>query len=95
MERATTRGHRNDVQIAGGEMLGDDYSEYVVKTRAGVILREGMLLKSDQWLGESAHVEAGVRGAINFRRIPGTSIYALGQPAVEAIDEVVGTNWKM
>ncbi|VDC06830.1 unnamed protein product [Peniophora sp. CBMAI 1063] len=89
MERATTRGHRNDVQIAGGEMLGDEYSEYVVKTRAGVILREGMLLKSDQWLGESAHVEAGVRGAINFRRVPGTSIYALGQPAVEAIDEVV------
>ncbi|KZV73066.1 hypothetical protein PENSPDRAFT_575124 [Peniophora sp. CONT] len=89
MERATTRGHRNDVQIAGGEMLGDEYSEYVVKTRAGVILREGMLLKSDQWIGESAHVGAGIRGAINFRRVPGTGIYALGQPAVEAIDEVV------
>ena len=31
----------------------------------------------------------GVRGAINFRNIPGTNIYALGQPTLEAIDEVV------
>lgn len=31
----------------------------------------------------------GLRGAINFRNIPGTNIYALGQPGVEAIDEVI------
>jgi hypothetical protein len=31
-----------------------------------------------------------LRGAINFRNIPGTNIYALGQPTVEAIDEVIG-----
>ena len=48
-----------------------------------------MLLKSDLWLSRSAHVSDGVRGAINFRNIPGTSIYALGQPTLEAIDEVV------
>jgi hypothetical protein len=30
-----------------------------------------------------------VRGAISFRNIPGTCIYALGQPTVAAIDEVV------
>lgn len=30
-----------------------------------------------------------MRGAINFRNIPNTKIYALGQPTVEAIDEVV------
>ena len=47
------------------------------------------LLKSDQWLRESHHVVHGVRGAINFRRIPGTEVYALGQPTIEAIDEVV------
>jgi Inositol hexakisphosphate len=49
------------------------------------------LLKSDQWLRESHHVDHGVRGAINFRRIqvPGTKVYALGQPTIEAIDEVV------
>lgn len=48
-----------------------------------------MLLKSDQWLRESHQVADGVRGAINFRNIPGTKIYALGQPSQEAIDEVV------
>jgi hypothetical protein len=48
-----------------------------------------MLLKSDQWLRESQMVPHGIRGAINFRNIPKTNIYALGQPTVEAIDEAV------
>lgn len=48
-----------------------------------------MLLKSDQWRRESHRVEHGVRGAINFRQVPQTNIYALGQPTIEAIDEVV------
>jgi hypothetical protein len=47
------------------------------------------LLKSDQWLRESHKVEDGIRGAINFRNVHGTKIYALGQPTLEAIDEVV------
>lgn len=47
------------------------------------------LLKSDQWLSESQRVSLELRGAINFRNIPGTKIYALGQPTVEAIGEVV------
>ena len=47
------------------------------------------LLKSDQWLSESREMADGVRGAINFRNIPGTTIYALGQPSLSAIDEVV------
>ncbi len=34
-------------------------------------------------------MSAGVRGAINFRNIPETNIYALGQPTLQAIDEVV------
>lgn len=46
-------------------------------------------MKSDQWLSKSHHVADGVRGAINFRNISGTNIYALGQPTLEAIDEVV------
>lgn len=47
------------------------------------------LLKSDQWLKESPNVETEIRGAVNFRQIPGTNIYALGQPTLEAIDEVL------
>ncbi|KAI0685965.1 inositol hexakisphosphate-domain-containing protein [Cytidiella melzeri] len=87
--RALIAGQKNDVAIAGGQILGDEYSDHVVKNRSGIILREGTLLKSDQWLKESRHVANGVRGAINFRRIPDTQIYALGQPTLDAIDEVV------
>ncbi|KAF4597582.1 hypothetical protein EYR40_008044 [Pleurotus pulmonarius] len=87
--RSLVPGRRNDVAIAGGQILGDEYSDHVVKNRSGIILRESTLLKSDQWLSESHHVEHGVRGAINFRQVPNTKIYALGQPTLEAIDEVV------
>ncbi|KAG5730435.1 hypothetical protein E4T56_gene10489, partial [Termitomyces sp. T112] len=87
--RSLLPGRKNDVAIAGGWVLGDEYSNHVVKNRRGIILREGTLLKSDQWLAESAHVEHDVRGAINFRSIPNTNIFALGQPTMAAIDEVV------
>ncbi|KAF8657553.1 hypothetical protein AX16_002190 [Volvariella volvacea WC 439] len=87
--RALLPGKENDVAISGGQILGDEYSDHVVKNRSGIILRESTLLKSDQWLRESHHVAHGVRGAINFRQVPRTNIYALGQPTLEAIDEVV------
>ncbi|KAG6902829.1 hypothetical protein C0995_010714 [Termitomyces sp. Mi166 len=87
--RSLVPGRKNDVAIAGGLVLGDEYSNHVVKNRRGIILREGTLLKSDQWLRESSHVEHDVRGAINFRSIPNTNIFALGQPTMAAVDEVV------
>ncbi|KAJ7649811.1 inositol hexakisphosphate-domain-containing protein [Roridomyces roridus] len=89
VDRALVPGKNNDVAISGGQILGDEYSTHVVKHRSGIILREGTLLKSDQWLQESHYVDHGVRGAINFRRVPMSNIYALGQPTLEAIDEVV------
>ncbi|KZP23754.1 hypothetical protein FIBSPDRAFT_1042612 [Athelia psychrophila] len=82
-------GKQNDVAIAGGQILGDEWSDHVLKNRSGIILRESTLLKSDQWFRESHQVEQGVRGAINWRNIPGTNIYALGQPTISAINEVV------
>ncbi|KAF5341719.1 hypothetical protein D9611_001925 [Ephemerocybe angulata] len=87
--RALVPGKKNDVAISGGQILGDEYSDHVVKHRSGIILREGMLLKSDQWVREGHHVEHEVRGAINFRQVPDSNIFALGQPTVEAIDEVL------
>ncbi|KAG8783281.1 hypothetical protein FRC12_019885 [Ceratobasidium sp. 428] len=75
---------------AGGRVLGDEWTEHVVKNRSGIILREGMLLKSDLWRSESHDMGTdSVRGAINFRNIPGTNIFALGQPNEEAIEAVV------
>ena len=39
--RALMPGQQNDVVIAGGQILGDEYSDHVVKNRSGIILREG------------------------------------------------------
>ncbi|KAF9648669.1 hypothetical protein BDM02DRAFT_3269263 [Thelephora ganbajun] len=80
---------KKDVTLAGGQILGDEYSDHVVRNRSGIILREGTLLKSDQWRTESKHLEHEIRGATNFRDIPGTKIYALGQPTLEAMDQVL------
>ena len=125
--RSLLPGKKNDVAISGGQILGDEYSDHVMKVlliplliykltsiflyslnRIEVVLScvKGLfkylplrmfvhniytstLLKSDQWLRESHHVDNGVRGAINFRRVPDTKVYALGQPTIGAIDEVV------
>jgi len=46
------------------------------------------LLKSDQWVSRQK-IEDSIRGAINFRNIPNSNIYALGQPTAEAIDDVI------
>ena len=64
-------------------------STTTVLTYTAILPFDSTLLKSDQWLSRSSNVSHGVRGAINFRNIPGTNIYALGQPTLEAIDEVV------
>ncbi|KAF9223711.1 hypothetical protein BS17DRAFT_802243 [Gyrodon lividus] len=88
-DKSLVAGQKNDVEIAGGQLLGDEYSEHFVKNRSGIILRESTLLKSDQWLSESYRVLHSVRGAINFRNIPGTNIYASGQPTESAVNKVV------
>ncbi|KAF8556228.1 hypothetical protein OG21DRAFT_1409537 [Imleria badia] len=88
-DKSLVAGQKNNIEIAGGQLLGDEYSDHVVKNRSGIILRESTLLKSDQWLSESQHVLQSVRGVINFRNIPGTNIYACGQPTESAIDQVV------
>jgi hypothetical protein len=125
--RSLLPGRKNDVAIAGGQILGDEYSDHVVKVnplkfpfsslyitldfnRTAVVLfcakgvslfvrseKEKLLkcqfistlLKSDQWLREFQDTGTEIRGAVNFRQIPGTGIYALGQPTLEAIDEVI------
>jgi hypothetical protein len=123
LRSSLVRGQTNDVAISGGQILGDEYSDHVLKVRPfsddyitalipnprtgaasscekgdysvsgdyweTLIRSISTLLKSDQWLSESQHVSLQMRGAINFRNIPGTKIYALGQPTVEAIDRVI------
>ena len=62
----------------------------IYATQLALVCYPRMLLKSDLWRSESHDMGVdGVRGAINFRNIPGTNIFALGQPNEEAIDAVV------
>ncbi|CCO28893.1 Paladin [Rhizoctonia solani AG-1 IB] len=60
-------------KVVGGRVLGDEWTDHVVKWKSE---------------GRNAGAES-LRGAINFRNIPGTNIYALGQPNEEAIEAVV------
>ncbi|KZT53703.1 hypothetical protein CALCODRAFT_439779 [Calocera cornea HHB12733] len=80
----------NELGISGGQVVGDEWADLVVKNRSGIILRANTLLKSDQWhQADTGETSDSIRGAINFRNMPGTRIYALGQPSIEAIDQMV------
>ncbi|KZT41862.1 hypothetical protein SISSUDRAFT_1069720 [Sistotremastrum suecicum HHB10207 ss-3] len=80
---------QNDMAVSGGQILGDEYADHVLKNRSGIILRASTLLKSDLWLLQSKDSVHAIRGVMNFRNIKGTRIYALGQPSTDAIDEVI------
>lgn len=73
---------------------GDEFADHVVRNRTGLVLRPHMLLKEDVWRSlalNDATVRRGVRGALNFRRIPNTNIYATGQPTVEGIYNILNS----
>ncbi|WWC93062.1 uncharacterized protein L201_008027 [Kwoniella dendrophila CBS 6074] len=80
---------RRDLEMSGGKVLGDEWAEHVVTNRAGIMLRASTLLKSDLWLSKSASSSEGVRGAIGFRQVKGTTIYATGQPTEDAISTIL------
>ncbi|GAA5942648.1 hypothetical protein JCM1841_006801 [Sporobolomyces salmonicolor] len=75
-------------EMGGADMVGDEWATQIIRNRSGIILRSGMILKSDQWLFEEGQ-EQTVRGAINFRRVQGSSLYGLSQPTEEGIRRVL------
>nr|XP_019043261.1 hypothetical protein I302_07836 [Kwoniella bestiolae CBS 10118]OCF22191.1 hypothetical protein I302_07836 [Kwoniella bestiolae CBS 10118] len=82
---------RSDLEMSGAKVLGDEWAEHVVINRAGIMLRASTLLKSDLWVSKSASSSEGVRGAIGFRQIKGSTIYATGQPTQDAISTILQT----
>ncbi|GAA6022381.1 hypothetical protein JCM10207_004746 [Rhodosporidiobolus poonsookiae] len=78
---------------ASGEgVVGDEWVQQIIRNRSGIILRPGTILKNDQWLTLAEGQSEGViRGAINFRRVPGTLLYGLSQPTEEGIRRVLET----
>ncbi|GAA5966606.1 hypothetical protein JCM21900_001467 [Sporobolomyces salmonicolor] len=75
-------------EMGGADMVGDEWATQIIRNRSGIILRSGMILKSDQWLFEEGQ-EQTIRGAINFRRVQGSSLYGLSQPTEEGIRRVL------
>lgn len=73
----------NHIEMGPSEnrVIGDEFSQYVISQRSGIMLRAGTLLKSDRWQSGSSET--------NFRRVPGSPIFALGQPSQHAILQVV------
>lgn len=77
-------------------MAGDEFAEHHVRNlRSGIVLRPGTLLKEDVWQAQRDRRPTSdvlpVHGAINFRRIPGTAIFASGQPTVDGIRNVIAS----
>ncbi|RSH87875.1 uncharacterized protein EHS24_000393 [Apiotrichum porosum] len=94
ISRSLDLGDRRDLRkgqsdLEGGKVLGDEWAEHVVKNRSGIMLRASTLLKRDLWVADSAASTDGVRGAIGFRQVFNTSIYATGQPTQEAITAIL------
>ncbi|SCV73360.1 BQ2448_7286 [Microbotryum intermedium] len=89
------------VQRKGNQVVGDEWAQQIVRNRAGIILRPGMILKNDQWRIAATDTPASddasssgadgstIRGAINFRRIPDSSLYGLSQPSQDGIVKVL------
>lgn len=99
--RGMARLTSHDESMANGSneeqrAAGDEFADHHVRNlRSGIVLRPGTLLKEDIWQAQrdrdhSASADASssvvdVRGAINFRRIAGTAIFATGQPTVDGV----------
>ncbi|KAJ1604262.1 hypothetical protein NDA14_007583 [Ustilago hordei] len=84
------RGRFGEVSGQGAQVPGDEFADYVIRNRAGIVLRPFTLLKCDIWR-KFIEKNAGlpIRGTVNFRRIPGSNIFATGQPTVDGIRNVV------
>lgn len=61
----------------------------LLKTRRGITLRAGLILKSDQWPTQFDRDDRQITGAVNFRRVPNTVLFGLSQPTQEGIDRIV------
>jgi hypothetical protein len=84
-----SRAAGRQVEPSGGQVVEFEWVDAVVAQRTGLILRANTLLKSDQWLTQTASSTDGLRGAVGFRQIPNSAIFACGQPTETAIDEVL------
>ena len=77
------------ITTQGGELAGDEWASQIVRGRNGVTLRPGTILKRDMWHESGDQESNGIRGAINFRRVSGSNLFALSQPTDTGVHGVV------
>lgn len=63
-------------------------ADIIVARRQGIALRPGTILKRDLWRQHTPlhSGENDIRGALNFRRVPDSNVYALAQPTEDGIN---------
>ncbi|PWN50330.1 hypothetical protein IE53DRAFT_369000 [Violaceomyces palustris] len=84
------RDRFGEVSSQGAQVPGDEFADYVIRNRAGIVLRPFTLLKCDIWRKFiEKNLGLPVRGTVNFRRVPGSNIFATGQPTVEGINNIL------
>ena len=65
-----------------------EIENHVIKARKGAVLVAHTILKEDHWYKESSN-DSTVKGAPNFRKIPDFPIYAVAQPTLSGIKNVL------
>lgn len=71
---------------------GDEFADHVIRNRRGLVLRPHMLLKEDIWRSlkvTRSNEVAQIHGAVNFRHIPQTRMFATGQPTLDGIRNIL------
>lgn len=80
---------KSEGDIYDHSVLGDEWSQYIIANRSGIVLRAGTLLKSDQWQTDSADSREQLPGAVGFRHIPATDLFALGSSHADAVAPII------
>ncbi|WFD25147.1 hypothetical protein MNAN1_000111 [Malassezia nana] len=85
----SVRRRFGEVTAEGALVTGDEFAEFVVHNRTGIVLRSGLLLKRDVWREFSLVKGNDLRGVVNFRRVADSNIFGTGQPSVEGINNLL------
>ena len=80
---------KGEVDQYENRVLGDEWSQYTIANRSGIILRAGTLLKSDQWQTDAADSREQIQGAVGFRHIPASTIFALGSSHADSVRPIL------
>ncbi|KAI9144841.1 inositol hexakisphosphate-domain-containing protein [Paraphysoderma sedebokerense] len=72
----------------GNRLIANELEQFVTKNRSGTILTQNAILKVDFWPQEGVD-KSPISGAARFRRVDSTKIYAVAQPSLKGISNVL------